>query len=151
MKKKNDLKNVWISFHSINGYDDGDPDSLEFSTDGQYLFRDNVGCLSYLESEVTGLEGTRTSVTILPDQVVVDRDGTVKSRMIFKEGIKSSFLYSTPFGQATMGVDTRSIRRSVDESGGQVEIDYVVDMEHAVVARSKFQITIRQMGEQANG
>ena len=147
MKKKKDLKDVWISFHSINGYDDEEPDSLEFSTDGQYLYRDNVGCLSYWESEVTGIEGTRTSVTILPDQVVVDRDGAVKSRMIFKEGSKSSFLYTTPFGQATMGVDTRRIRHNVNEAGGQVEIDYVVDMEHAVVARNKFQITIRQMGE----
>ena len=147
MKKKKDLKDVWISFHSVNGYDDEEPDSLEFSTDGQYLFQDPVACLSYQESEVTGLEGTRTSVTILPDQVVVDRAGMVQSRMIFKEGSKSSFLYSTPFGQATMGVDTRSIRQSMNEHGGKVEIDYVVDMEHAVVARNKFQITIRQMGE----
>ncbi len=147
MKKKKDLKDVWISFHSVNGYDDDEPDSLEFFTDGQYLFQDPVACLSYQESEVTGLEGTRTSVTILPDQVVVDRAGTVQSRMIFKEGSKSSFLYSTPFGQATMGVDTRSIRQSVNEHGGKVEIDYVVDMEHAVVARNKFSITIQQMGE----
>ena len=147
MKKKQDLKDVWISFHSVNSYDDEEPDSLEFSTDGQYLFEDNVGCLSYQESEVTGLEGTRTSVTILPDQVVVDRDGMVTSRMIFKEGLKSSFLYSTPFGQATMGVDTRRIRQSVNENGGEVEIDYVVDMEHAVVARNKFSITIRELGE----
>ena len=147
MKKKKDLKDVWISFHSVNGYDDEEPDSLEFFTDGQYLFQDPVACLSYQESEVTGLEGTRTSVTILPDQVVVDRAGTVQSRMIFKEGSKSSFLYSTPFGQATMGVDTRSIRQSVNEHGGKVEIDYVVDMEHAVVARNKFSITIQQMGE----
>ena len=147
MKKKKDLKDVWISFHSVNGCDDEEPDSLEFVTDGQYLFQDEVACLSYQESEVTGLEGTRTSVTILPDQVVVDRAGTVQSRMIFKEGSKSSFLYSTPFGQATMGVDTRRIRRNVNEQGGKVEIDYVVDMEHAVVARNKFSITIQQMGE----
>ena len=147
MNKKKDLKDVWISFHSVNGYDDEEPDSLEFYTDGQYLFQDPVACLSYQESEVTGLEGTRTSVTILPDQVVVDRAGTVESHMIFKEGSKSSFLYSTPFGQATMGVDTRSIRQSMNEHGGKVEIDYVVDMEHAVVARNKFSITIRQMGE----
>ena len=147
MKKKKETKDVWISFHSVNGYDEEDADSLEFFTDGQYLFQDSVARLSYQESEVTGLEGTRTSVTILPDQVVVDRDGTVQSRMVFKEGSKSSFLYSTPFGQATMGVDTRSIRRNVNEHGGKVEIDYVVDMEHAVVARNKFSITIRQMGE----
>ena len=147
MKKKKSLQDVWISFQSIHGFDEDEPDSLEFSTDGQYLFSGNVGRLSYVESEITGMEGTRTSVTIQPHEVVVDRDGTVKSRMVFKEGSKSSFLYATPFGQATMGVDTRRIRQSMNESGGQVEIDYVVDMEHAVVARNKFSITVRQMGE----
>ena len=38
-----------------------------------------------------------------------------------------------------------------DENGGRVEIDYVVDMEHAVVTRNKFQITVKQMGEVSNG
>ena len=141
------LKNVWISFHSVHSYDEEEPDSLEFSTEGGYLFLDDVGCLSYQESEVTGMEGTRTSMTIAPNRVEVFRNGTVTSRMVFEEGRKNSFLYSTPFGDATMGVDTRKIRRHVDENGGRVEIDYVVDMEHAVVARNKFEITIRQTGE----
>ena len=154
MKKKKELKDVWISFHSVNGYDDEEPDSLEFFTDGQYLFQDNVGCLSYLESEVTGLEGTRTSMIVMPDQVVVDRDGLITSRMIFKEGTKSSFLYDTPYGQATMGIDTRKIHGKIDENGGQVEIDYVLDMEHAVVTRNRFQIIVKQAeseGARANG
>ena len=46
-----------------------------------------------------------------------------------------------------MGIDTRRIRHHMDDNGGKLEIDYVVDMEHAVVARNKFSITIRQMGE----
>ena len=124
------LKNVWISFHSVHSCDEEEPDSLDFSTDGEYLFLDDVGCLSYQERRVEVL-----------------RSGTVTSRMVFEEGRKNSFLYSTPFGDATMGVDTRKIRRHVDENGGRVEIDYVVDMEHAVVARNKFEITIRQTGE----
>ena len=116
-----------------------------------YYYDGENGCLSYMESEVTGLEGTRTSVIVMPDQVVVDRDGLVTSRMIFKEGLKNSFLYNTPFGQATMGVDTRSIRRDMGENGGSVEIDYVVDMEHAVVTRNKFTLTVKEIGETANG
>jgi len=144
-QKKMDLKNVWISFHSVHGCDDEEPDSLDFCTDGEYQFLNDTGLLRYAESEVTGLEGTHTCVTIRPGEVVVDRDGMVKSRMVFQEGAKNSFLYTTPFGQATMGVDTRRIHGRMDETGGKVEIDYVVDMEHAVVARNKFQITVRQM------
>ena len=141
------LKDVWISINSIHSYDQEDEDTLEFSTDGHYYFDGENGCLTYMESDVTGLEGTRTSVIVMPDQVVVDRDGTVTSRMIFREGLKNSFQYSTPFGAATLGIDTRRIRREMDEKGGRVEIDYVVDMEHAVVARNKFQITVQQIGE----
>lgn len=60
--------------------------------------------LSYMESAVTGMEGTRTSMTIFPEQVVLDRAGSITSRMVFKEGLKNSFLYDTPYGTATMGV-----------------------------------------------
>ena len=144
------MKDVWISIHSIQDVDEQEENSLEFATDGYYYFDGENGCLSYMESEVTGLEGTRTSVIVMPDQVVVDRDGMVTSRMVFKEGLKNSFLYNTPFGQATMGVDTRSIRREMGENGGSLEIDYVVDMEHAVVTRNKFLLTVKEMGDSAN-
>ena len=142
------MKDVWISISNRQSGGQEEEDTLVFNTAGHYFFDDGVGVLSYQESELTGLEGTRTSVMVMPNQVVVDRDGTVKSRMVFREGSKDSFLYSTPFGQATLGVDTRRIRGSMDERGGQIEIDYVVDMEHAVVTRNRFQITVRQRGEQ---
>ena len=136
------LKDVWISINSIHSYDQEDEDRLEFSTDGHYYFDGENGCLTYMETEVTGLEGTRTSVIVMPDQVVVDRDGLVTSRMIFREGLRDAVQYSTPFGAATLGIDTRRIRHHMDENGGQLEIDYVVDMEHAVASRNRFQITV---------
>ena len=141
------LKDVWISINSIHSYDQDDEDSLEFSTDGHYYYDGENGCLTYMESDVTGLEGTRTSVIIMPDQVVVDRDGMITSRMIFREGLRDAFQYATPFGSATMGIDTRRISHRMDENGGRVEIDYVVDMEHAVAARNRFQITVTEKKE----
>ena len=141
------LKDVWISINSIHSYDQDDEDSLEFSTDGHYYYDGENGCLTYMESDVTGLEGTRTSVIVMPDQVVVDRDGMITSRMIFREGLRDAFQYATPFGSATMGIDTRRISHRMDENGGRVEIDYVVDMEHAVAARNRFQITVTEKKE----
>ena len=145
------LKDVLISISSTLGLDEDDENRLEFTTDGYYFYDGDVGCLSYMESEVTGMEGTRTSVLVGPDQVIVDRDGTINSRMVFQKGLKSSFQYITPFGTANFGVDTRKIRHSFGENGGDMEIDYVVNMEHAVVTRNKFQISVRQTGEQNHG
>ena len=142
------MKDVVISINSSFSFEEGEEQVMEFTTDGHYFYEDQVGCLSYEESEVTGLEGTRTSLFVMPDQVVVDREGTVTSRIIFKEGLKSAFQYATPFGSANMGINTRRIAQNMGESGGSVEIDYVVDMEHVVASRNKFQITVREIGAQ---
>lgn len=147
------MKDVVISIRTVHAVDMEDEDYLDFTTDGLYTYDGEVGCLSYLETEVTGMEGTRTSVIVMPDQVVVDRDGLITSRMIFKEREKSSFLYNTPYGTATMNINTRRISHSLDEHGGSVEIDYVVDMEHAVITRNQFRLNITEqnlMGENTN-
>ena len=142
------MKDVVISINSSFSFDEGEEQVMEFTTDGHYFYEDDVGCLSYEESEVTGLEGTRTSLFVMPDQVVVDREGTVTSRMVFKEGLKSAFQYATPFGSATMGINTRRIRQNMGLNGGRVEIDYVVDVEHMVASRNKFEITVTEIPPQ---
>ena len=138
------MKDVIISMHSVHGYDQDDSQTVDFTTDGYYFREGDASCFSYLESDVTGLEGTRTSVIVKPDYVVVDRDGYITSRMIFKEGEKNTFPYDTPFGTANLGIKTRRIKQRFDEEGGELEVDYVVDMEHALVARNKIQLKIRE-------
>ena len=148
------MKDVVISIRTVHCCDTDEEDYLDFTTDGLYGYDGEVGCLSYMETEVTGMEGTRTSVIVMPDQVVVDRDGMITSRMIFREGEKSSLLYNTPYGTATMNISTRRISHSLDGSGGQVDIDYVVDMEHTVVTKNRFPLEIteqKQMGENQHG
>lgn len=148
------IKDVVISIRSLIDYGLEQEDSIDFTTDGVYQVEDGVAHIAYLESEVTGLLGTRTSVKILPEKVIVDRRGSLTSRMEFSPGSKSSFLYDTPMGQATMNMNTRSVRHRFDTSGGELEIDYVLDVEHTVVSRNKFTLTVReqkQMGENNNG
>ena len=137
------MKDVVISILSRNQTGE-DEDTLDFVTDGLYSFDGEIACLTYLESEVTGLEGTRTSVMVMGDRVVVDRDGTITSRMVFQEGTKNAFLYDTPVGSATMHVNTRRILFRFNENGGELEIDYVLDLEHTFITRNLFRIEVRE-------
>ena len=139
------MKEVVISIRSIHDYGSDGEDGLEFTTDGLYSFENQVGCISDYESEVTGLMGTKTKLCIKPDEVIVDRRGSVTSTMVFKKGEKNSFLYNTPYGAATMGIDTRKIRHDFDEHGGSMEIDYVVDMSHVTATRNRFMIDVREL------
>ncbi len=140
------MKDVVISIHSLTGLGE-EEDSLDFVTDGLYSYADGVASLSYLETEVTGLEGTRTSLMVLPDKVVVDRDGMVMSRMVFTPGQRSAFQYDTPIGTATMQMDTHRITHRFDERGGEMEIDYVLGLEHAVISRNRFRLNVREQRE----
>ena len=137
------MKDVVIYIRSLYGYGE-DEDTIDFTTDGLYTFDGDTACLTYEESEVTGMEGTRTSVMVMPDKVVVDRDGTVTSRMVFSPGEKHAFLYDTPVGAATMHMNTRSVQSRFNEHGGHMEIDYVIDMEHAFASRNKFKMTVKE-------
>ena len=150
-KDVNYLKDVIISKTGVQNFPQGSDDTVELVTEGKYCYRDGKGELSYMESELTGMQGTRTSFTFTPTEVVLSREGTLTSKMVFREGSKNTFLYDTPFGSATMGLDTHKIHSTMGPRGGDMEIDYVVDFDHAVVGRNKFRINVREQGGAADG
>ena len=149
---KDSMKDVIISIKGTQSLPQGESDAVELVTEGKYSFRDGHGELSYMESELTGMKGTRTSFIFTPEQVVLSREGPLTSRMVFREGSKNPFLYDTPYGSATMGLDTHRISSPLGPRGGDMEIDYVVDFDHAVVGRNKFRINVREQkgGAEAN-
>lgn len=132
-----------ITVSGIQDFNGTADDTVELVTDGVYTRTEDGFEIYYLESELTGLAGTATRVEVRPGSVTVERAGTLNACMEFKPGQKSSFLYDTQFGAATLGVDTRKINAVFDDNGGELSIDYVVNMEHAVVSRNKLNMSVR--------
>lgn len=147
MEEKTKGREVVISVESICDCDSKDESLIEFSTDGVYRYDEAAGkgSFMYYESEVTGMAGTRTTVTIFSDTVQVDREGLINSSMQFKPGVRDSFLYSTPYGTAMMGINTRKVKQSFDAHGGNMEIDYVLNMEHLAVSRNRFKVNVKEI------
>ena len=137
------MKEVVISVTGVQQTEDG-PDVLELVTAGQYGVSPEEIRMTWEESELTGMAGTRTTFSVTPRKVVMTREGKVNSRMVFEEGKKNYFLYETPFGAATMGVDTNRIRAQLDRSGGEMEVDYSIDVNQQMVHRHRFFIQIKE-------
>ena len=142
------MRDVIISITGVQHDGSGQKDAVELVTAGKYAFENGESRFTYEESDLTGLEGTRTTFTISPMGVVLRREGSTNSEMVFREGRKDFFLYETPFGSATMGVDTRRIDARLDEHGGTMELDYAVDFNHTPMGRNQFKINVR---EKTNG
>ncbi len=137
------MKNVLISIKGFQYDEQMDEESFELVTDGEYSLEDGVAEFSYMESELTGFAGTKTSFVIEPDRVVLNRAGGLNGEMIFSEGKKHHFMYETAYGAMTMGVDTQSITKDMDENGGDLEIHYVIDIDNVILSRNTFKINVR--------
>lgn len=99
---------------------------------------------SYQESELTGLEGTLTTFQIEPERSTLLRIGEVNSQMVFEQGRRHLSLYDTPYGSLSVGVSTRKMHAELGLSGGSIEIDYAIEIDHAVAGQNLFQINVRE-------
>ena len=137
-------KDVIISIRGIQKYEHADNDTIELVTQGR-LHRDEGGfTLSYQESELTGLEGTLTTIQVEPERITLMRMGEVNLQMVFQEGRRHFSMYNTPYGAMAVSVNTRHMYAELDEGGGDIEVDYNIEIDHAVAGRNIFQIKVTQ-------
>ena len=137
--------NVIISIKGKQLYAESGPDEMELVTSGT-LKRDSQGgfTISYQESELTGLEGTTTRVHIDGGRVTLLREGNTNSQMVFEEGRRHLSMYETPYGALSIGVNTRRMRSTVGEAGGELEIDYAIEIDNLVAGQNLFRMNVRK-------
>jgi len=138
------MSNVIVSIKSSQISENG-PDEMELVTAGQLVWnsRDRY-VISYEETELTGLEGTTTVLHIDGPRVTLRREGTVNSQMIFEEGRRHLSMYETPYGSLSVGIDTRRMKNTVGESGGDLEIDYAIEIDNLLAGRTMFRMNVRR-------
>ncbi len=137
--------NVIISIKGKQLYEESGADEMELVTAGR-LARDDRGgyTISYQETELTGLEGTTTVLKIDGPRVTLLREGNINSQMVFEEGRRHLSMYETPYGSLSVGVNTRRMKNTVGESGGDLEIDYAIEIDNLVAGRNQFRMNVRK-------
>lgn len=143
-------KKVIITVSGSQRIEDQEQEDIELVTEGSYDYAGDTGSFRYEESEVTGMEGTTTEFHVSPTEVVISRKGTFASRMVFVEGRKNVFLYETPYGSATLGVDTHKITNRLGEHGGELNIDYSLQVDRMMVSRNRFFVKIKEQAVGSN-
>lgn len=140
-------KNVIISIKGVQSLDDSPPETVELITEGRLMDLGEEGyTLTYQESEITGLEGTLTTFQVEPDCITLLRVGEVNSQMVFQKGRRHFSMYETPYGALAVGIKTRRLHSSLNASGGEIDIDYAIEIDHAVAGENMFHINVREKG-----
>lgn len=115
---------------SVKSFSDLDPnEAIEVVTPGKFLVDENEFKAIYEESEISGMDGTTTTLKIKENCMVLERVGSTTTNMEFKEGKVAVSLYNTPYGILDLNVDTKELNINIDENGGEIYSKYILGLE----------------------
>jgi len=136
-------KDVIISIYGLQESGDVEQSNITLVTQGQLARRGGRYFVSYEESELTGLEGTRTTLSIDDQTVEVNRSGLYPSRMIFEKGKRHTSLYHTEYGDLIVGLSTEHIRNNIGDDGGSLDVRYAVEIDHSLAGTNHLKVDVR--------
>lgn len=90
-------------------------------------------------------ESVKTYISFDPHEpscVIIERTGIIRSVMVFEQGRFHRGEYITPYLSFDVAVSTRSLRNTLSSSGGELYLDYAVELKGAASIRTKMTITV---------
>jgi len=136
-------KNAIISVVSKQSDNEDDGDAIEVVTPGEFYKEDNCYYAVYEETEISGMKGTTTTLKIDEEKFTLIRTGTTNTQMNFKKYSRDLTLYNTPHGALDLTVDTKELKMNVDNSGGDVFIDYDMIIGNQQILSTTLKINIK--------
>ena len=127
-----------------------DTDKLEMFCQGRLRLTEDTFSLSYEETEISGMEGTQTQLFFCRgerDRVTMTRSGSVGTTLVFERGVRHVCDYQTPIMPFevcvyTIGLENR-LAMSEGEIGGELELDYLVEIRGAQTQRCRMHIEVK--------
>lgn len=138
------MTNVVLSVRGRQSYMDQEPEEIELMTEGTLKKPGEAWVIQYEESQLTGLEGVTTTFEVFPGKVILTRTGKLNSQMIFVEGVRHDSLYQMDFGALMISVCATTIRISVDEDGGTIDLEYDIEVEQSAAGKISYHLDIRK-------
>lgn len=118
----NNAGKVWLTIKGIADQEDSDNQDMELMTVGKAYDENGLQCISYEESEISGMKGTTTTVKFNPSRVSVIRLGEVNSIMEFEKGKTHAATYTTPFGEIDLDFVTDRVDIKYNEKKQPVHL-----------------------------
>ena len=137
------MTQVVLSIRGSQEYPGQEPEVIELVTDGTMEFRNGGWNISYQESALTGLEGVTTTFRVEPDQVILTREGTLNSQMVFQLGVDHESLYQMPFGALLLTVRATHLFYDIVPDGGVIDLSYNINIENQEAGVIDYHLDIR--------
>ena len=119
---------------------DGETEELEQRAVGTLSTDGRVWCLRYREP---GEEGGETSLTLRAGEAVLERAGSLATRLRFRTGAVCPGRLEMPAGALELLVETEYLGHALSEGGGRVMLRYRLSAQGQSMGRFTLQLRIR--------
>ncbi|AOR22583.1 DUF1934 domain-containing protein [Clostridium taeniosporum] len=102
---------------------------IEVVSPGEFYINEDGFRVEYDETEISGMEGTRTKLIIRDSSFTLEREGSTTTKMDFKKRMRTTSLYQTPYGILKLNVDTKNLDINMNEDGGIIDVRYSMGIE----------------------
>jgi len=137
-------KKVLISVRTVQVVD-GQPETVELVTEGRYYKKDSDYFAVYDETELSGMEGTTTTLKMERDALSIIRRGTTSSNMVFKKDYNHVSMYNTPFGSLEISIKPSKVEINVGESGGKAQLEYKMQTAGLEPVLNSLEVNIKEI------
>ena len=121
-----------------------DGEEIELSTEGVMNIDGEKVELVYEESEITGMQGSKTSVYFEKSNegfVSMLRSGAVSTSLLFEKGKRHHCVYNTPIMPFEICVKTLKVVNNI-LTDGALFLDYIIEIRGAQAERTKFELSL---------
>jgi len=139
------MSEIMIEIKSTIEQIDGEVNTIEMVTEGELYQKNGSIFLMYYESEVSGMEGSKTMLKISEETITMTRFGQTNSKIIFDINHPMTSVYHTPYGAFDMNVETESLEKSMDleNLSGYIDIKYQMILEQLSSSKNHLEIKIK--------
>ena len=123
---------------------DAEAQTLSVTAGGSYYDDGNRVQISYREGELSGMEGTRTTLAFHkndPKVLTLTRDGAVRTTLCFEVGVCHTSLYQTPYMPFEVAVKANEVQNRILECG-TLALRYTVEIKGANATETEFKMTL---------
>lgn len=121
---------------------DGETEKIEMRVVGTICALDEGYLLEYTEYDEDA-RPCHTTVRAVGDRLVsVIREGDFGGEMLFETGKRSATVYSTPYGELTMGMYTQCVENELSADGGRLYFCYTTDFHAQAPIENRMTLTV---------
>lgn len=136
------MEEIMIKIEGSQNFNSSEENKVELTTKGTIEKIENGVSISYEESELTGMKGTTTQIVVNKNGIItLNRSGTVNSCLVFEESKKNISYYDTEAGAFSISVFANYLEAEINENGGSIEIDYILEVDGNLVGQNEISVT----------